>query len=83
VTIEVADPEGVAARWAEVLGVPPSVDGERPELRLDGGRVVFAPARTEPEPGLTEIEVALSGPRPDWQPQHIGGVRFVCPGPPG
>jgi hypothetical protein len=90
VTIEVGDPDATAERWGQVLGVPVSADGERPELLLDRGRVVFAPARTQPEPGLTEIEVALSGGqplsggqslsggRPDGQPQPIGGVRFVC-----
>ena len=46
VSIEAADPRAMAARWAEVLGLPaavPHADGMR--LGLDGGAVDFVAAR--------------------------------------
>jgi catechol 2,3-dioxygenase-like lactoylglutathione lyase family enzyme len=71
VTLAVRDPEAVAARWGEVLGVP-ARDGY---LALDGGHIEFAadPA----EPGLTEIAVALPPEvRRGRDEVLIGGVRF-------
>lgn len=77
VTIAVEDPDAVAGRWGQVLGVPVSMGAGGPELRLDGERVTFAASSAQPEPGLTEIEVARPGPGRDVQAQAIGGVRFV------
>ncbi|MEO8967052.1 MAG: VOC family protein [Solirubrobacteraceae bacterium] len=54
VTVRVPDPESIAARWAEVLGLQP--DGTT--LHLDHGQhVAFEPG----DEGLTEIAVELPG----------------------
>ena len=71
-TISVRDPEAVAQRWGEVLGVAPR-DGA---LELDGGRVQFA---EDPEQrGLTRIGITLPAHlRRDRDAVEIGGVRFT------
>jgi hypothetical protein len=72
-TVAVADPAGVAERWGRVLGVAPD-DGERPELRLDGGWVAFDGASDH---GLTEIAVSLPAElRAGRDAVEVGGVRF-------
>lgn len=58
VTIAVAEPDEVAARWGEVLGVDVEADGS-PILGLDGGEVRFEEAGAESGEGLTEIAVEL------------------------
>jgi len=57
VRVAVRDPAASAERWAGALGVGVTGDHD-PELRLDGGRVVFAPAGAGPQ-GLVEADVAL------------------------
>jgi hypothetical protein len=73
VTIAVADPDAVAARWGEVLGV--AVGGD--ELKLDSGEVRFTRAGSAAEEGLTEIRVdvppAVRGGRDEVV---VGGVRL-------
>jgi hypothetical protein len=55
VTVRVPDPEAVAARWGEVLGVAPGDDGV---LRLDRDQhVAFEPG----DEGLVEILVEQPG----------------------
>ena len=72
VTLAVGEPEAVAARWAEVLGVPVA-DGERPRLELDGGHVDFAAG----DEGLAEIVVELPpAVRRGREYVEVGGVRF-------
>jgi Glyoxalase-like domain len=76
VTIAVADPPAVAARWGQVLGVAPG-DGQRPTLPLEGAEVRFEQARDEPGEGLVEIAVEL----PDEERRgretiEVGGVRL-------
>lgn len=68
----VPDPDGVARRWAGVLGTDP---GEGPLLRLGaGGRIAFGGG----DGGLTEIELALpSAVRRGRVAVEIGGVRFA------
>jgi hypothetical protein len=84
VTIAVADPAAVAARWGEVLGV--AVDGEDgdggPVLKLDGGGSVrFAAADSEPAEGLVEIAVELTDGLPGGaEALELGGVRLVSVG---
>jgi len=75
VTIAVQDPAGSAERWAGALGV--GVSGDRdPELRLDGGRVVFAPAGAGPQ-GLVEVDVALPPEARRGRDEiELCGVRF-------
>jgi hypothetical protein len=66
VTIAVNEPDAVAARWAEILGV--SADGDR--LPLDGGHVTFERAGDE---RLVAIDLEL----PHRQETiRIGGARF-------
>jgi hypothetical protein len=76
VTVAVGDPGAVAARWAQVLGVPASGDGQ-PTLRLDGGQVCFAAPDGDRAEGLTEIAVELPPAlRRDREALELGGVRF-------
>ncbi len=90
VTIAVAEPAAVAARWGEVLGAEVSGgDGltpggearERgtngPLLRLDGGEVRFEEAASEQGEGLVEIAVELPRDLPDGADAiEVGGVRL-------
>jgi hypothetical protein len=74
VTLAVAAPEVVAARWAELLGVAPS-DG--PAIGLDGGEVRFTGAADEAGEGLVEISLALPAEvRAGREQVELGGVRF-------
>jgi hypothetical protein len=71
VTIRVAEPETVAERWAQVLGVPPA-----PVLALDGGQHVAFEAGDE---GLARIAVEI----PDRRAEALafGAARVdVAPG---
>ena len=58
ITVAVSDPAAVAARWAQVLGVPVSSE-ERPTLRLDGGEVRLVSVEDDGGRGLVEIAVQL------------------------
>jgi hypothetical protein len=58
ITLAVRDPAAVAARWANVLGVPVS-SREQPALDLDGASVCFSAAEDELAEGLVEIAVEL------------------------
>ena len=70
VTVSVNDPEAVAARWGELLGVEPA-DGR---LELDDSYVSFAEAEQE---RLTEIDVEVPG-RDGLV--EIGGASFRLTG---
>ena len=73
VTIAVADPAGVAARWGEVLGVAAGDDG----LELDSGEVRFVAANSPAEEGLCEIRVEVpSAVRDGREETVVGGVRL-------
>jgi predicted enzyme related to lactoylglutathione lyase len=76
ITVAVADPDAVAARWAHVLGVPVR-DGSRPALALDGAEVAFTPAADARDEGLVAI---AHEPPPDRggerQPIEVGGVSL-------
>jgi hypothetical protein len=76
ITIAVADPSAVAARWAHVLGVAVA-DPAQPSLMLDGAEVHFAAAADERGEGLVEIAVADS---PQLSSEHapieLAGVRL-------
>jgi Glyoxalase-like domain len=76
VTLAVADPAAVAARWGAVLGLEVS-DADRPLLRLDGGEVRFETAPSEPAEGLVEIALELPHELPGGQEAtELGGVRL-------
>ena len=76
ITIAVADPHAVAARWAEVLGVTPGADGlpvdAAPVLHLDGGEVRFEAAADERAEGLVEITLEL----PHELPGGAGAIEL-------
>jgi hypothetical protein len=75
VTIAVADPHAVGARWGEVLGVP--AGAVSPELQLDGGWVRFVAAHTEREEGLVEIALAVPAEvHGERELVSVGGVRL-------
>jgi hypothetical protein len=77
ITVAVADPAAVAARWGEVLGVPVGGPAQAPVLGLDDGEVRFAPAAGEREQGLVEIALALERDLPGGAPTvEIGGVQL-------
>jgi hypothetical protein len=85
ITLAVADPAGVAARWGEVLGLPVSggdgADGDDhrdgPLLRLDGGEVRFQAAADERAEGLVEIALELPRELPGGgEVIELGGVRL-------
>jgi hypothetical protein len=58
ITLAVAEPGAVAARWAEVLGVRPP-DNEHAEMRLEDAHVRFSAADSEAAEGLVEILLEL------------------------
>ncbi len=74
ITIAVSDPSAVAARWAEVLGVP-IAEGPAHALGLDDAEVRFIAVEDERQEGLVEIAIAgspkLAG---DAQVIELGGV---------
>jgi catechol 2,3-dioxygenase-like lactoylglutathione lyase family enzyme len=59
--LEAPDPEKLAARWGEVLAVPPqpAADGSVTLALERGTRVRFVPGAAASEPALVAIEVAL------------------------
>ncbi len=60
VTIEAGDPRALAARWAEVLGLPAARAAESGfELALEPGAIRFVPA-AERGDGLAEVELAAT-----------------------
>ena len=76
ITLAVEDPTAVAARWADVLGVP-LLDAPQPTLALDSAEVGFVAVADECAEGL--VEIALAGvPRLADGPNAIelGGVRL-------
>jgi len=76
VTVAVSDPSAVASRWAEVLDVPVSGEGQ-PALRLDGGQVFFAATGGERVEGVVEIAVELPPALlREREAIELGGVRF-------
>ncbi len=75
IAVAVAQPELVAARWGEVLGVEPSRD-EPALLRLDGGWVRFQRALDEREAGIVAIELRCELPRAA-ESIELAGVRLI------
>jgi len=70
-TVGTPDPEGLARRWAEVLGV--AADGAT--VVLDGGRqtLSFVPSEAGAE-GITSVDTALAGGR---EPEVVVGTTTV------
>ncbi len=77
ITVAVADPPAVAARWGEVLGVKVRADGERPLLQLEDALVSFEQAADVAEEGLSEIAVRTPAELPGGAEMiELGGVRL-------
>jgi hypothetical protein len=79
ITVAVADPANVAARWAAVLGFS-AQSGAEPTLALDSSEVRFTEAPDERAEGLTEIAVELPPERrADRTSIELGGIslRFL------
>jgi hypothetical protein len=78
-TVAVADPSAVAARWAHVLGAPlaDGPDGPRSAIALDGAELRFLATDHEQAEGLVEIAVADVPALPGGHdPVEVGGVRL-------
>jgi len=78
VTLAVADPGAVAARWSHVLGVPLDGDGAAAgdaALALEGAEVRFRPAAEGAGEGLVEIAFA-EVPGLNREGVEVGGVRL-------
>lgn len=76
ITVAVADPVAVAARWGELLGVSVQEGGGEPRLALDGGEVRFTTAPDERGEGICEIAVE---PPPEQQGRtsiELGGISL-------
>ena len=75
-TVEVFEPAGAAARWADVLGLAVTDDGGNATIRLDdaGQELRFVPASSGRGEGITEVKLTSDRLMPTVQ---IAGVRFV------
>jgi hypothetical protein len=82
ITVAVADPQAVAARWGQVLGVAGQdeeshADGGGAVLRLDGGEVRFREAAGERSEGIVEIALELERQLPGGADTiELGGVQL-------
>ena len=79
ITIEVDDPGAAAQRWAAVLGLGATSEGDSAHVDLAsaGQRLSFVPVTSGRGAGI--IEVALSG-LTIQRPTRLGGVTFVNEG---
>jgi hypothetical protein len=75
-TIEVADPAGAAARWAQVLGLAVTGESGSAVIALEsaGQDLRFAPVTPGCGEGITEVRLTTERPMATRQ---IAGVRFV------
>jgi hypothetical protein len=75
-TVEVFEPAGAAARWAEVLGLTVTHDGSTWAIRLEnaGQQLRFVPAASGRGEGITEVRLTTERPT---RTVKIAGVRFV------
>lgn len=75
-TIEVTDPAGAAARWAEVLGLTATNDADMATILLEHSRqeLRFLPVASGRGEGITEVRLTSERER---APVQISGVWFV------
>jgi len=75
-TIEVTEPAGAAARWAEVLGLTVTDEDGVPTIELEHARqdLRFVPAASGHGEAIGEVRLTTEGHVPAV---HIAGVRFV------
>jgi hypothetical protein len=76
-TIEVNDPAGAAARWAQVLGLTVTDEGGTVTVALADAcqDLRFVPVASGRGEGITEVRLAAERAA---QAVQIAGVRFVC-----
>jgi hypothetical protein len=79
-TIEVTDPAGAAARWAQVLGLDVADHGGTATIELAQARqdLRFVPVASGRGEGITEVRLTAERETP---PVKIAGVRFVSSAP--
>lgn len=79
-TIEVADPAGAVARWAQALGVPVTSGAGASTIDLTRARqeLRFEPVTAGRGEGITEVRLATGRAVP---PVQIAGVTFVSAAP--
>jgi hypothetical protein len=75
-TVEVFEPAGTAARWAEVLGLTVTSNGGAATIPLADAsqQLRFVPATSGRGEGITEVRLITERPVPTVQ---IAGVRFM------
>lgn len=78
-TIEVTDPSGAAARWADLLGLAVT-DAKTIRLAHVGQELRFVPVASDRGEGITEVRLSSERERP---PVRISGVWFVSAVPGG
>lgn len=61
--VQADDPAAMAARWGEVLGLPPVLEAAAWRLELDGGEIRFVPVLDGRGEGLAGFDLALRDPR--------------------
>jgi hypothetical protein len=72
VSVTVANPPAVSARWPEVLGLAVATE---PSLELDNARVSFMAAGSGENGGLIEVELTRPGRKP-VEALEIGQLVF-------
>jgi len=75
-TVEVTDPAGAAARWAEVLGLAVTSSGGAAVIQLEDARqdLRFVPAAPGRGEAIAEVRLTTERAAP---PVRVAGVRFV------
>jgi hypothetical protein len=77
VTLQAADPAGMAARWAHVLGAPLAEDGRTVQLERDGA-IRFTDPTDERGDGIVTFELAVTSDiAARGTSAEIGGVRLA------
>jgi len=77
ITVAVADPAAVAARWAEVIGAAVGGSDERPALALEDAHVTFEPVAGGAREGISEIAVRTPAELPGGgEVIELSGVRL-------
>jgi hypothetical protein len=83
ITVAVAEPAQVAARWSRVLAAPLS-EGTEPTLQLDGGTTSFTVAGAPEQEGIVEFALELPPEaRRGREAIELGGVRLRLLAAPG
>lgn len=76
-TVAAVDPEGLASRWAEVLGVETDEGATTLVLQEAGQELRFVPAPDDGAEGIVEVVLSLPAGQTTSDSADIGGVRFT------